>query len=226
MVRATALIVLAALTASGPARGQPPLSPPHEVVLYVHRELEPTDFVEPLVCELSRTLAMPVRARPVDLPLGLNLMISPTQFDSARLTRSLLQATADDGGLTTYKFLLFPHDLSAGTYRYVFGSSFGYPYYSGVVSTARLRPAGRDVPEKRASAVTVSRAYKMIVRYVAQLSGLWGADGCVLRMPTSIDELDAKPSDFCDDDRMALVAAGVIKERPGGACAPVATVRR
>jgi predicted Zn-dependent protease len=217
-----AISVLAHVTASA----QTALAPPREVVLYVHQELENADFVDLLVCELSRTLVAPVRAQPITLPLDIGLMASPTQFDSAKVARQLLQATAGDGDLRVFKFLLFPHDLRAGSFLYVFGSSFGLPYNNGIVSTARLKPNGADLAAKKPTEITVSRTYKVILRYVAHLSGMWASNGCVLAMPSSIDELDRKPAEFCDDDRAALVEAGIIKPHAGGICGPVAMTLR
>lgn len=227
MVRLAATAFAAiSLLAAMPAATQTRLSVPHEVVLYLHQDLENTDFVDPLVCELSRVLTAPVRARPIDLPLDSGLLASPTQFDSTKLAWKLLQANAKDGGPDTFKFLLVPHDLRAGTFRYVFGSSFGLPYNNGVVSTARLRPTDAALSPGQSTAITVSRTYKIILRYVAHLSGLWTSDGCVLAMPFGIDELDRKSSEFCDGDRIALVEAGILKARPGGACGPVAMLDR
>lgn len=227
MVRlAGVLFAATSVLAHVPAAAQTALAPPREVVLYVHQELENTDFVGPLVCELSRALVAPVRARPIALPLDIGLMASPAQFESARVAQRFLQATAGDGDHRVFKFLLFPHDLRAGPYRYVFGSSFGPPYNNGVVSTARLRPDGAEPSSRQSIEITLARTYKVILRYVAHLSGMWGANGCVLAMPSSIDELDKKPAEFCDDDRALLVEAGVIKPHPGGICGPVAMITR
>lgn len=227
MVRLAATAFAAvSLLASMPAATQTRLAGPREVVLYVHQELENAEFVDPLVCELSRVLVPPVHARPINLALDVSLLASPTQFDSAKLARRLLQATASEGDERAFKFMLFPHDLRAGSFLYVFGSSFGSPYNNGIVSTARLRPSGSDLSPRQSLEITVSRTYKVILRYVAHLSGMWASNGCVMAMPFGIDELDKKSAEFCDDDRAALVEAGVIKPHPGGLCGPVAMTAR
>jgi predicted Zn-dependent protease len=212
--------------APGSVTAQGQFTTPQEVVLYVHQELEETDFVDPLVCELSRVLVSPVRAQAIDLPLDKGLLASPTQFDTVKLAGRLLLATARDGGHRVFRFLLFPYDLRTGPLAYVFGSSFGSPYDNGIVSTARIRPTGNEESRRQASRVTIARAYKMILRYVARLSGMRASNGCVLAMPTSIDELDGKSAEFCDDDRAVLVEAGIVKARPGAACGPVAMIGR
>jgi predicted Zn-dependent protease len=194
---------------------QPQLVPPQEVVIFVHRDLENAEFVEPLVCELSRTLVAPVRAAPVDLPLDAGVRASATQLDAAKVAMRLRQAS--ELGPEALSFLIMPYDLTSARFRYVFGASFGKPFNNGVVSTARLVASD-------ASTMTL-RTYKIILRYVAQLAGLWEHEGCVLAMPRSVEELDAKSADFCEADRALLVEAGILKVHRGGACGPTADLR-
>jgi predicted Zn-dependent protease len=202
------------------------LAPPRSVVLYVHADLKDDAFVDPLVCELQRVLAAPVRAQSLKLAIGPEVMASAEQVDVAKLAPRLTQATAGDGGPETFKFLLTPHDLTGGNYRYVFGGSTGGPYNSGIVSTARLAPPGEGRARGGATRLTIQRTYKIILRYVAQLSGYRAAEGCVLAFPRGLDQLDAKSSEFCAADRANLVRAGVLKAHPGGGCIPVAQLDR
>jgi hypothetical protein len=69
------------------------------------------------------------------------------------------------------------------------------------------------------------RAYKVSLRYIAHMSGLWERKGCVLAYPHGLRGLDQKPAELCDDDRAALIEAGVVKAKPGGACDVVALAR-
>jgi predicted Zn-dependent protease len=46
-----------------------------------------------------------------------------------------------------------------------------------------------------------------------------------MMFPRSLDELDQKPPEFCPNDKAALIAAGVLKEKPFGACSTVAMAR-
>lgn len=48
---------------------------------------------------------------------------------------------------------------------------------------------------------------------IAYRTGHRGTDACILSTPLSLEELDRKSSEFCPDDRAALVAAGVLKEK-------------
>jgi hypothetical protein len=57
------------------------------------------------------------------------------------------------------------------------------------------------------------RAYKLILKSIARLAGLTSPDACVLAFPRSLEKLDRKSSDFCPDDRAALIAAGILKSR-------------
>lgn len=220
----THLALLVAGLVGGPALAQTPLLGPQEVVLYVHSDLETTDFVDQLVCELSRVLVAPVRAQEIHLPLDIGLMASSTQIAADKLAARFFQATAGDGGSRTFRFLLVPYDLRGGNYRYVFAASFGPPYNGGVVSTARLAPNPTGSSRAQAARITLDRTYKVILRYVGQISGLWTSNGCVLAMPRGIDELDNKSREFCDGDRVILVDAGILKARPGSGCTPIASI--
>lgn len=206
------------------ASGGAVLVPPRAVVLYVHADLKDDAFVDPLICELRRVLVAPVRARSLTLPIGPEIMASATQVDLLKLVPRIVEATKEDGGPELLRFLLTPHDLSAEN-KSMFGFTMGRPYNSGAVSTARLAPAGSTARED-ATRLTMERTYKVILRQIARRSGYRMSDGCVLANPLNLGALDAKTSEFCADDRVALVRAGLLKARPSGGCGPVAQLDR
>jgi predicted Zn-dependent protease len=189
---------------------------PAEVVLYIQSDLKSTDFVQPLVCALQHVLTAPVSTQILDLPLGSELLATPTQFDVGKVAGRFIQATAADGGSRSFKYLLMPFDLKAEPWRYVFSSSFGdEKTHVGVLSTVRLDPGDPRHQHSQGGEVTAMRAYKLILKSIARLAGLTSPDACVLAFPRSLDELDRKSSDFCPDDRAALIAAGILKSRKG-----------
>jgi len=218
------LATTAVCLVGGTADAQAPLLVPQEIVFYVHSDLKNTDFVEGLVCELSRVLAAPVRAATVDLPLRADYKASTSQLALAKLAAPLARATAGDGGGRIFKFLLLPYDLKSGTFNYVFAETYGAPYLISVVSTARLAPADDGRSRKVASDITLQRVYKLVLKSVARMAGYTKPEGCILAFPRSLPELDSKSSEFCDDDRAALINAGILKAKPFGACTSVAGI--
>lgn len=218
------LATAAACLAEGTADAQAPLITPQGIVLYVHSDLKNTDFVEGLVCELSRVLAAPVRAATVDLPLRADCKASPSQLTPAKLAAPLARATAGDGAGRIFKFLLLPYDLKSGALSYVFAETYGVPYLISVVSTARLAPASAGLSRKAESDITLQRVYKLVLKSIARMAGYTKPEGCVLAFPRNLAELDEKSPEFCDDDRAALIDAGILKARPFGACTSVAGI--
>jgi predicted Zn-dependent protease len=189
---------------------------PAEVVLYIHSDLKRTEFVEPLVCALQHVLIAPVSTQILNLPLGRELLATPTQFDVAKVAGRFIQATAADGDSQSFKYILIPFDLKAEPWRYVFSSSFGdTKTHVGIVSTARLDAGNSRQQRDQGANVTAMRAYKLILKSIARLAGLSSPDACILAFPRSLEELDKKSSDFCPDDRAALVAAGILKSQEG-----------
>src|SRR5262249_12570332 len=122
------------------------------------------------------------------------------------------------GNARWFKYLLVPFDLKvdAWNWRYAFSTSFGdetTPYHVGVVSTARI-VAGNLGPQFRWDhEITAARAYKLILKSIAKSTGHRGTDACILATSLSLEELDRKSSEFCPNDRAALVAAGILKEK-------------
>jgi predicted Zn-dependent protease len=208
-------------TADGPG-------PIDEVVLYLHGELKRTDFVQPLICALRRVLVAPVNVADIDLPLGPELMPTPTQFDVGAVAKRLIDSTAADGGAGTFKYLLQPHDMKDRRFRYVFATSYANaapPYHVGVVSMARLDVADPARSRDERAELAAGRAYKLILKSVALLSGLPDTGGCILAFPRTLEELDAKPAEFCPADREALVAAKVLKAEESAGCMYVGEAR-
>jgi predicted Zn-dependent protease len=215
------LSVLLVLAATG-AFAQVPGVAPREVVIYVHEDMPNTDFVDPLVCALGRALVAPVRAEKLAMPIDIGLMGSLSELSSEKVLGRLYQQTGPYAG--TVMFLLVPYPiLSQG--RPVFGTNYGPPYNRGVVSIVDLERLPRDATPAQRTEIVVRRAYKVLLRYVGQIGGLWNRNDCVMMMPHGLDQLDGKPHDFCADDRAALVAAGVIRDTPAGNCSTVISQR-
>jgi predicted Zn-dependent protease len=224
--RLAAACLLAATTAASAQAPQPQrpdgaVGAIDEVVLYVHEDLKRTDFLAPLLCALRRVLVAPVNVADINLPLGSDLMSTPTQYDVGAVARRVIDATVQEGGARTFKYLLHPHDMKDRRFRFVFATSYGStapPYHVGVVSMARLD--GPDAKRTRAerAEVAAARAYKLILKSVALLAGLPDTGGCILAFPRTLDELDDKPAEFCPADREALVAAKVLKAEESAGC--------
>ncbi len=214
-------LVAGAFTASAqesPRRVSTGLIAPTEVVLYIQSELKSTDFIQPLVCALQRVLNAPVSTQTLDLPLGPELLATAAQFDVAKVADRFIRATAADGGSQSFKYFLIPFDLKAEPWRYVFSTSFGNgrtSYHVGIVSTARLDTGNPRQQQHHGGEITAMRAYKLILKSIARVAGLRSPEACILSFPRSLDELDRKSSDFCPDDRAALVAAGILRPKEG-----------
>jgi predicted Zn-dependent protease len=204
------------------------LSAPSEVVLYVHSEMKRTEFVESLECALKHVLVAPVSTQDLKLALGRDLLASPTQLDVQKVANAFAQATANDGGPRTFKYLFLPFDLKDAQYRYVFATSFSIARPAsrvGIMSTARLDTRNPNYPKEQNGAQTAHRLYKLVLKSIARLAGLKSPDACILVFPRSLEELDLKSAEFCPDDRAALVKAGILKPEAdiGTGCGLVAS---
>ena len=198
--------------------------PPDEVVIYVHRDMAETDFVDGLVCELGRVLVAPVRVETIDLPLRRSYLATPTQLDADRL-RAVFNDATEVTDRRVFRYLLLPYDLKVAGLNYVFSSTGldGLPV--GVLSTIRLIPREAGMSRKKISDVTGDRVYKLMLKSVALLTGL-RTNGCIMAFPRNLPELDQKSAEFCAPDRAGLVASGVLKDKPYGACNTVAMLGR
>jgi predicted Zn-dependent protease len=158
------------------------------------------------------------------------LLATPTQFEVTKVADRFIQRTADEGNAPSFKYLLVPFDMKveAWNWRYAFSTSFGdetTSYHVGVVSTARIVAGNRWLQSPWDHEITATRAYKLILKSIAQITGHRGTGACILVTSLSLEELDRKSSEFCPDDRAALVAAGVLKEKEqqsGPGCVNVA----
>ena len=189
---------------------------PTEVVPYIQSDLKSTDFVQPLVCALQRVLTAPVSTKISNLRLGPELRATPTQFDVSKIADLFIRTTEADGSSQSFKYLLIPYDLKAEPWRYVFSTSFGNdttPYHVGVLSTARLDVGNPRQPHHQGHEITAMRAYKLILKSIARVAGLKSPDACILAFPRSLEDLDRKSFEFCPGDRIALVAAGILKSK-------------
>lgn len=213
--------ILALLT--GPVFAQQ-LVPPGEIVIYLHKDLpeQDADFVDGLVCELSRVLAVPVRAARSDLPLTRGDLATPTQLDARKVRLSFARSTAAEE--RAFRYLILPYDLKVEDLHYVFALTVRDGQTAAVMSTIRLVPREPGLSRKRIADLTSDRIYKLMLKSIAVLAGLRG-EGCIMAFPRSLPELDAKPDEFCPDDKAALIGAGVLKARPVGACNIVAMAR-
>jgi hypothetical protein len=157
------------------------LSPPSEVVLYIHSEMKRTEFVERLECALKHVLVAPVSMQDLKLALGRELLASPTQLDVQKVAGAFIQATVNEGGPGTLKYLFLPFDLKDMEHRYVFAASFTNARLRsrvGIMSTARLDTRNPDHPNEQNSAQTAHRLYKLVLESVARLAGLNSPDAC------------------------------------------------
>ena len=193
---------------------------PDQIVLHVHKDMKETDFVEGLVCELGRVMTAEVRATASDFPLEREYLLTRTQLDPRRIFRPFLNRQPIEGG-RTFHVLLLPYDLKVAELNYVFAETYMAPNFVAIMSTIRLTPHDPALSRKQVSDTTGERLYKLLLKSVARMAGLDG-NGCVLAFPRSLDELDAKSAEFCPADRAALVQAGVLKDKPFGACNTVA----
>ena len=200
------------------------LVPPGEIVIHVNNDVRNTGFVEPLVCELAKVVQPPVRARKVDVALTDDLLESGTQYSPRKIVQRFAAATAGESELPNpFRYLILDHDLKVPQLNYVFAETYRPPL--SVISVTRLAPNVEPYVAKRAAVeITLPRVYKLMLKSVAAMAGLQGT-GCVMMVPRSVGELDAKPSEYCPDDRAALVAAKVIKETPSTTCANVVASR-
>lgn len=219
-------IVVAVLTllTTGVAAAQPRLVAPDEVVIHLHPSLKDADFVEGLVCELGRVLVAPVRATTVDLPLTRDLLATASQFDAEKVNHLFARATDGESG-RPFRYLILPYDLKVPGLNYVFASTPDDGGTTAVMSIIRLVPTEPGLSRKHASDITGDRLYKLMLKSVAVLAGL-RTGGCIMAFPRTLKELDVKSAEFRPGDRAALIAAGVLKARPFGACNTVAMVGR
>jgi predicted Zn-dependent protease len=200
------------------------LVPPDEIVIHVNGDVRNTDFVEPLVCELQKVVRPPVRARKIDLALTDDLLEAGRQFSPRKIVRRFAAAAAPESDQPNpFHYLILDHDLKVPGLHYVFAETYKPPM--SVISVVRLTPGGWFSSKKTSTEATLHRVYKLMLKSVAIMAGL-KSEGCVMMFPRSLDELDDKPSEYCANDRAALVAAGVIKETPSASCSTVVAMAR
>jgi hypothetical protein len=95
------------MTAAG-ASAQP-LAPPGEIVIYVNLDVRSSEFVEPLVCELSKVVQAPVRAKKIDIALSDDLLETERHKSS--------ECCADDGAaLVTAKVIKERSSAACGNF--------------------------------------------------------------------------------------------------------------
>ncbi|SKA15312.1 hypothetical protein SAMN02745126_03786 [Enhydrobacter aerosaccus] len=224
MRRSFAFLLAAGIILSARCGFAQTLVAPDEIVIYVHSAVTNADFVEGLVCELGRVLVPKVRAAEIDMRFTQADLATPSQLRVETVGPAFDQATAADRG-NAFRYLILPYDLKATGLNYVFSNTFLDGTGVGVVSIIRLMPRDAGLSRKRVSDVTGDRLYKLMLKSIAVLAGL-RTDGCIMKFPRTLQELDDKAAEFCPPDRAALVAAGLLKDRPFGACNTVAMAAR
>lgn len=221
------LVGLLALASLTHPLGAQTLFPPGEVVIHVHAGVRNTEFVEPLVCSLTKVLAVPVRAKTLQLALTPDLRESSTQFSPQKIAGPFLRAAAGNSDhARPYRYFILEEDLGRKPLNYVFAETYGGPgpYNLSVISVARLAPDGTRLTRRQVAETTERRVYKLMMKSVGVLSGL-RSEGCVMSFPRSVHELDLKSAEYCPDDRAALVAAHVLREKPSEGCSTVVAAR-
>jgi predicted Zn-dependent protease len=206
------------------------LTAPSEVVLYVHSEMKRTEFIDHLECALRHVLVAPVSTQELRLALGDDLRASPTQLDAQKVAKAFTRAIANQSGPRTFNYLFLPFDLKLGTLPFVYDTSFTSPQVSvhvGIMSTARLDTPNPNYPEEQNSSQTAYRLYKLMMRSLVKLLGFKSSNSCVLERLRNVAELDRHSTEFCPDDRAALVDARILKPEQdvGTACALISLRR-
>jgi predicted Zn-dependent protease len=200
------------------------LARPSEVVLYIHSDMKRTEFVDRLECALRHVLVAPVSTQELRLALGDDVRASPTQLDTQKVAKAFSRAIANQSGPRTFNYLFLPFDLKLGALPFVYDSSFTSPQISvhvGIMSTARLDTPNPNYPNEQNSSQTAYRLYKLMMRSLIKLVGFKSSNSCVLGPLRNVAELDQHSTEFCPDDRAALVDAGILKPEQdvGTACA-------
>lgn len=216
------LALVLSVTAAGASAQQ--IHPPGEIVIHVSSDVRNTEFVDPPACELSKVVQAPVRARKIDIALTKDLLESGRQYSPRKIAARFRAQTDGESELPNpFRYLIVDHDLMVPELRYLFAETYQPPM--SVISVSRLAPIVEPHGAGRAAIETIMpRVYKLMLKSVAFMSGL-RSSGCVMSFPDNLSELDAKPSEYCADDRAALVAAKVIKETPSAVCGNVESSR-
>lgn len=178
---------------------------PAGIVLHVSPAITDQRFMAPLLAELGRSLAPPVRV--VDAtydPVVLRGMLG--SIDGNALAQGFGGSIDWERAGRDMQVLLVADDIRIPPARFNFAVSMRHPQVDRrviVVSLSRLMD--------RDPRATAERVARMIVKNTARLSGLFDSDRCVMGFPRSRDDLDAMPLGFCEPDLSALVQAGIAR---------------
>lgn len=80
-----------------------------------------------------------------------------------------------------------------------------------VLSLARVATFEEGLSDQRKMDIASDRIVKLFMKSVARVAGLYESDGCVMRFPHNMDELDATPPEYCAEDAERLRNAGVVR---------------
>ncbi len=206
------VLVLAGLLPIRPALAAE-LVAPAGLVLHVSPGITDQRFMAPLLAELGRSLAPPVRAIPATYdPAALRGMVGT--MDGSAVAQGFAASIDWAAAGRRMQVLLLAEDIRLPPARFNFAVSWRHPQVDQrviVVSLSRLMDRSLIDRADRDPSVTAERVARMIVKNTARLSGLFDSDRCVMGFPRSRDELDAMPLGFCEPDLSALVQAGIAR---------------
>jgi hypothetical protein len=216
MMRQTILAAVLWLATAGAAMAQV-VSPPKEIVLYVHQDLEADEVVRQLVCEFSSVLVAPVRTVPAEIAIDLSLVATGNRLDAERVIRRFYAVTERRFDDRSFGLILIPYYLQYKTTS-TFGIGLPVPHNMGVVSIGALTPPGADLAGPEVSRLVARRAATIGLYYLAYMAGLWDSKGCLPRPADELSGIDLKLFGVCENDRSRLIEAGVMKATPGAPC--------
>lgn len=204
--------VLAYAASDAPGR----LLQPAAVVIHVHDEITDQRFVPLLVARLARTLAPAIRTSAAKIDLApFRLWIGA--IDAHALLDAFAGRFDWQRDPAAIQIVIIDDDIRLKPSRFSFAASAGdagTPFHLSIVSLARLQRLAGDGRRDSNPDRTAERAFKLIAKNVARLSGYGGSTLCLFAFPRSLAELDATPESFCEPDLAALVAAGIARPMP------------
>jgi predicted Zn-dependent protease len=191
-----------------------PLVRPRAVVLHVHSDVTDQQFLPELVRRLRAALAPALHTLPTTFDLK-PLRSWTGIVDGQAIAGALIGSVDWKRDAATVQVLLIADDLRLKPANFSLAVSNGTaatPHHIVIVSLHRLQQVGLlDRATDRNPARTAERAFKLILKNVARVSGYAASNLCVFGFPRSVDELDALPEGFCEPDRTLLVNAGIAR---------------
>jgi predicted Zn-dependent protease len=185
-----------------------PLAPSSGLTIVIDRKI--ADVVNPreLQASLSRIFVKPINITTADLDYHSALNPRRNQYWAPRMLEDFSTKLPDK--VSDFRVFVVGDDIYDEPYNFL------YMYTQaenrlGVLSLGRLLYFENGFSEQRKIDIASQRIIKLFMKSVARVSGLYESDGCVMRFPHGMDELDATPPEYCADDAERLRAAGVIR---------------